>query len=495
MIIRLNRNEEIPLYIQICERIYDLIAEGLLPPGSQLPTSRHLADSLGVSRNTVVVAYQELEARGLISSQVGRGTFVRKHLPQGIGRGTKPAKQKMHFEGLFSVSWLNSYSPFHNGMEQLSGTGADTDTISFASAFPDRALFPLEDFRDCLLGAMKRYGSDLLTSGSPRGFQELIDYLPLFLARRGILCESRDIMVASGIQQGLSIMGRLFLDPGDTVVLENLTYPGALLAFRSLQANCVGIPVDSEGMRVDVLENVLKRRKVKLLYTIPTFHNPTGSVLAAERRERLVELCREYQVILIEDDYAYELSYDGKGILPLKSLDEWEGIIYMGSFSEILFPGIRLSWILAPHSIIERLLLIKQSSDLFTNRILQGAIVDFCRKGFLEKYLKKTRHIYRRRRDVMAQSIERYFPEEVSWEKPSGGLFQWIDLSSDIDALSVLLRTRERGVVFAPDRMFCVEEWERGGFRMGFAGLEEERIEQGIRIVGESIKEMITKER
>ncbi len=295
---------------------------------------------------------------------------------------------------------------------------------------------------------MRHYRADLLTVGPPRGFQPL---------------------------------------------LENLTYPGALGVFRSLQANCIGIPVDSDGIRVDILENVLNRRSAKLLYTIPTFQNPTGTSLSMERRKRLVEICREHKVIIVEDDYAHELGFEGSESFPLKAWDEYDEVIYMGSFSEILFPGIRLSWILASRPVIDRLLLIKESSDLYTNRILQGALLEFFQRGLLEKHLKKKRLIYRRRRDIMLEALGKYFPEEISWQKPLGGLFQWVDLPPGIDALSLLLKSRERGVVFAPDRVFSVEEWERGGFRLGFANLDGEKIEKGVRVLGEILIEALKK--
>ncbi len=491
MIIDLDRAKKIPLYLQIRSKIAGLIEKGLLQPGSRLPATRDLAGSLDVSRNTVVLAYQELEVSGIITSQVGKGSFVCKHLPPGISSPGRDTEMTMSFEGLFSTGWMKSHAPLLSVMEQISYAEDDPDMISLASALPDRDLFPLGEFRNCLQSAMRRYGSDLLMSGSPRGFKPLFEYLPLFLARRSVICESDNIMIVNGIQQGLSLVGQLFVDPGDTVILENLTYPGALGVFRSLQANCIGIPVDSDGIRVDILENVLRRRSAKLLYTIPTFQNPTSTILSIERRKRLIEICRENQVIIIEDDYAHELNFEGVEALPLKAWDECDGIIYMGSFSEILFPGIRLSWILASRSVLDRLLLIKESSDLYTNRILQGALLEFSLRGFLDKHLKRKRLVYRKRRDIMLEAMEKHFPVEVSWQKPKGGLFQWVDLPSTIDALSVLLKGRELGVVFAPDRMFSVEEWERGGFRLGFADVREEKIERGIRILGDILKEVI----
>ena len=492
MILELNRTDKTPLYLQIKQGISRLIQEGLLPPGSKLPSTRELSESLGVSRNTVVLAYQDLETEGLIASHVGKGAFVSLYLPPGVSSRRQAAKETMSYEELFSSTWLRSNAGLLSVFEQLSNPEKNEQIISLASDLSDRSMFPLDEFRECVQSAFRRYGAELLASGSPKGFAPLLEYLPMVLARRNIFCDEQNLMVVSGLQQALSLVGRLFVDTGDTVLLENLSYPGALGVFRSLQANCIGIPLDAEGIRIDVLERVLKQRTTKLLYTIPTFQNPTGTTLAPERRRWLVDLCSEHNLVIIEDDYAHELGFEGKDPFPLKAWDMRGGIIHVGSFSESLFPGIRLSWILAAQPIIERLTLLKRSSDLYTNRILQGALLEFCRKGYYEKSVKRKKLVYRKRRDVMVQAIQRYFPEEVSWQKPRGGLFQWVDIPSTLDALSLLLETRKKGVVFAPDIMFSVEEWKRGGFRMGFTGTEEEKIETGVRIIGETMKHLIS---
>jgi DNA-binding transcriptional MocR family regulator len=376
-------------------------------------------------------------------------------------------------------------------LEQILGAEDDAGILSFASHDPDASIFPQQEFAACLQSAMRKYGADLLTSGSPRGFPPLLEYLPSFLARRGIRCRQDEIMIVNGIQQGLSMVGRLFLDAGDTVVMENLSYPGALGAFRSLQATCVGVPVDGDGMNVDLVESVLSRRRAKLLYTMPTYHNPTSAVLSMERRQRLTDVCRAHGTLIVEDDYAHELAYDGKEVLPLKARDAGGGMIYMGSFSEILCPGIRLSWIVAPAALIDRLLPIKQYADLYTNRILQGALLEFCQRGLLDRHLKRKVAVYRRRRDAMLSAMQSGFPQEATWRKPRGGLFLWVDLPRSIDALALLVKTRGKGVVFAPDRVFSVEEWERGGLRLGFAGVDEERIEKGIRVIGDAMKDSL----
>jgi 2-aminoadipate transaminase len=491
MIVELDRGSPSPLYAQISNGLARLIESGLLGPGARLPSTRELAGSMGVNRNTVINAYQELEAQGLVSSHVGRGTTVRER-PKG---GDRPVRQggaeRMRLEALLSAAWRSSYPQVPAGVEQLLDAGEAEGTISFASHEPDVSLFPLEGFSRCLHSAMSKYGADLLSSGPAQGFSPLLEFMPGFLARRGIRCSSKEIMIVNGIQQALSIVGRLFIDPGDMVIMENLSYPGAVSAFRSLQASCVGIPLDRDGIKVDLVESVLSRRSAKLMYTIPTYHNPTGAVLSPERREQLVALGQERQVVIVEDDYAHDLSFDGREVLPLKARDVREGIVYLGSFSEILCPGIRLSWIVAPSSVIDRLLLIKQFTDLYSNRILQGALLEFCQKGLLERHVKRKRAVYGRRRDAMSDAMERYFPEEAVWCKPRGGLFQWVDLPRGTDALSLLLRARGQGVLFAPDRIFSVEEWERSGMRLGFAGIDEEEIETGMRILGHVLKESL----
>ena len=259
MIVDLDRNDPTPLYVQIKNRFTELIRAGLLAPGARLPSTRDLADSMGVNRNTVISAYQELEVEGLVLSHVGRGTAVREHLPASAVGARPEEAERMRVEALLSTTWRSTYPQLPAGAEQLLEAPDIEGTISFASHEPDLSLFPVGEFGGCLQSAMRKYGGDLLAAGPSRGFAPLIEYMPGFLARRGIQCTDREIMIVNGIQQALSIVGRLFLDPGDTVIMENLSYPGALGVFRSLQASCIGIPLDDDGIRVDLVEGVLAR--------------------------------------------------------------------------------------------------------------------------------------------------------------------------------------------------------------------------------------------
>jgi GntR family transcriptional regulator/MocR family aminotransferase len=468
-----------------------MIAEGLLLPGSKLPATRDLAISLGVSRNTVVQAYQELEVEGLINSRVGRGSFVSFYQPAGGAVAERKEQTCMNYEGLFSSFWIRMNEDLFSVFEQLARPHPESSYIDMASDQPNPDLLPIAEFGECLHSAVRRYGRSLFTTGSPYGFEPLLEHLPTLLARRNVICRSENLMVVNGLQQALSLIGRLFMDPGDTVLLQHLTYPGAVGVFRSLQGNCIGITMDEEGLCIDVLQRILRYRKPKLLYIVPTFHNPTGITLSAERRRQLVQLCRDNELLIVEDDYAHDLTFNGMEALPLKSWDSTGGIIHVGSFSESLFPGIRLSWIVAAKPIIERLGLLKQSSDLYTNRIVQGALLEFCRKGYYDREIKRKRQVYAQRCDVLNEAMNRYFPSEVTWNRPRGGIYQWVDIPEKLDAFALLLKTRELGVVFTPGRIFSVEEWHRSGFRLGFTAPAEQQIPEGVQIIGETLKSQI----
>ncbi len=504
MILTLNRGNGIPLYVQIKDQLIRLIENRSLKPGSKLPATRELALSLGVSRNVILLAYQELEAMGFISSEIGRGSFVTQNPPfknlhsNKIVPEGKDNSAKTNYEGLFSTGWSRYFSETLTNLTNLKNLKTDDRLISFDPDFkepnPTETVFPdINNFKKSINYAFDRYNSALLSSNSPQGFKPLLQYLVEFLSMRGIKCEEANILIVNGIQQGLSLVGRLFIDPGDTVLLENLTYPGALTIFRALQANCIGIPVNHEGLNLEIVASVLKRRRVKLLYTIPTFHNPLGNVLPLEKRLTLLQLCRENQTIIVEDDYAHELGFEKKEIPPLKAWDESEIVIYMGSFSETLFSGIRLSWIVAPREIIKKLILIKKSSDLYTSPILQAAVLEYLRRGFFKKLLKKKVLSLKKRSEAMHRAMEEYFPPEASWKRPKGGLYQWVEISPNIDSLSLFIKSRDRGVIFSPDRFFSVEEWQRNGFRLSFSTANEEEIDRGIKTIGDLMREILNK--
>ena len=493
MIIKIDKNRPLPMYVQIRDEIKRLIKEGRFNPHEKLPPSRELAKSLNISRNTVIQSYSLLEAEGFVYSVTGKGTFVN---PRSIKKVQKKPdnynEKRFNLESLFSIAWRRFEASVMSGLEKLTSYDNFKDYITFDSPNPDIETLPIENFRNSLINSIKKYGAQLFSSEKTEGFYQFREYLSKYMLKRGIYSNPDNILITSGIQQGLSIIGRLLIDPGDTVVLENLSYPGALSVFRSIQAHYIGVPGDKEGMNINILEKILKRKKVKLLYTIPTYQNPRGSVLSLDRRKALVELSEKYGFAIIEDDYAYELSFTGIEEIPIKAFDVSGNIFYMGSFSESLFPGIRLSWIIAPKQIVKKLSSLKKSEDIYTNLILQAAVLDFMEKGYFNKHLKQFKKILAKRYEVLNYALTRYLPSEAKWNSIKGGPYRWIDLPSDIDSLDLLLKTREKGVLFAPDRIFAVEDLGHSGFRLKFSNVNEDKIWRGIEIIGNTLKSMLS---
>jgi DNA-binding transcriptional MocR family regulator len=493
MLFELNKENGIPLYIQIESRITNLIRNGVLKQDEKLPATRELAQQLSVHRNTVVQAYQELEVKGLVYSEVGSGTFVskfvQKHFHDSVLDGLAQ-KQPISFEGLYASSWTNiedmTLTSIENAIRQCAHP---QDAISFSSVVPDKSLFPLREFQNCTYHAIQKYGVDLLEMGDTQGFRPFLEYLPKFLVRRGLSVRWHDLLVVSGIQQGIDLISRIFLNPGDTVVTEEMTYRGALRIFHALGVNVIGIPMDHNGMRMDILETVLNRHKIKLIYTIPTFQNPTGTIMPIDRRRTLLDLAYRHKTPIIEDQYANELRFDGEEVLPLSALDDKGLVIVLGSFSKILFHGIRLGWIIAPSKeVLSKLVYAKKITDWQNNPLIQGAILEFCERGFFDKYLKRKLKILKERREAMFRASQEYFSEDIAFNHPSGGLFEWVELPKQANAYEILMETRKRGVLFTPKRFFAVNSELDNGMRLGFVSLTPERIDEGIRILSEAIR-------
>jgi DNA-binding transcriptional MocR family regulator len=301
------------------------------------------------------------------------------------------------------------------------------------------------------------------------------------------------VLILSGSTQGVGLVGRLILNPGDEVVVEVPTYLGAIQAFRALQARVIGVPTDKDGMRVDLLESILARHRPRLIYTQPTFQNPSGVVLSPERRKRLMLLSQRYQTPVLEDDPYGSIYFEGKAYQPLKALDTHGQVIYLSTFSKILAPGLRVAWLVAPAPMIERLSLHKQIFDLNTNALGQWAVAEILRRHLLDDHLEILRLEYQRKRDLMLQAIRRYWPEEVRVSHPAGGFHLWCRLPGDLRTRSLLREAASERVAFVIGEPFHVDGGGQQQFRLSFAYPDAAQIEEAVKRIGDAMKRLLAR--
>ncbi|MCI0485682.1 MAG: PLP-dependent aminotransferase family protein [Blastocatellia bacterium] len=488
MFIELDRESRIPLYTQIVDQVRDMIESGTLGAGDRLPANRELAKALGVNRTTVTTAYAELVADGLVSSEVGRGTFVNdipvKIKKQADGARTQPSP--MPWNALLTEQNRNSW--ISGVLHQRPGE----ETISFAYSLPQAELFPLDDFRRSVDRVLRKEGRVLLQLGLSNGYAPLQEYLVSQMALSGIRANADEVLITNGCQQSLDLIRRILVGPGDEIAIENPTYPGALSVFCGGTNKFVSVPVGERGMDLDVLEDVLSQRRIKLIYTIPSFHNPTGATMDTEARRRLIELAARHRVPVVEDDIYREMRYEGAALPSLKALDRYGLVIYINSFSKVGFPGLRVGWIAAPPVVISHLNRAKEEIDLHASLLTQAAIYEFSRRGLLAKHIKRVKKVYAQHRDIMLEALERYFPEEAAWDKPEGGMAVWVRLPERLSADQILVRSAEQGVIFSPGHYFYSSQPQQNMMRLSFTMTPPALIEEGIKRLGGVVKNCLS---
>ncbi len=490
MILELDRQSHAPLYTQIAAQVRQLIRQGSLKVGDRLPPNRLLAESLGVNRSTVATAYDELLADGLIASRVGSGTFVAAVPAQASAQVAETALP------LAPLNW-EAVLPELREDEWLANRDAAQrkDCVAFTHALPAAELFPLDEFRRSVERVLRREGRSLLQLGASCGYEPLQQYLLQQLALAGIRATDDEILLTSGCQQALDLLRQVLLQPGDEVVIENPTYPGALSLFCQPQYKFISVPVGAQGLDLNALEDVLRRRRPKLIYIVPTFHNPTGVTMDLAARRRLVELAAQYRVPLVEDEIYRDLRYDGAALPPLKALDPYGVVIYLNSVSKVGFPGLRVGWVVAPRLLIKHLHALKQRSDLHGNLLAQAALADFARQGLLHKHIQRCRRSYAQRRDAMLQALQKFFPRDSSWTVPEGGMAIWVQLPESVNASELQVHARSRGIYFTPGPRFYATGARANTLRLSFTMLMAAQIEAGIKCLGELVeKQMISEQ-
>jgi GntR family transcriptional regulator/MocR family aminotransferase len=483
MLIPLDRDSGVPLYRQIQDFLSAEIRSGVLPADTRLPATRELAASLAVNRLTITTAYEGLEADGLVYSRQGSGTYVAS-LPATAGRGA-PATEDWPLwqQELLSRAWL----PAQYELDRMAGALDRPDAISFAAGMGDSSLFPIEDFRRAVLDTLRQNGRAALGYGERAGFGPLRTTIARILTERGISALPQQVLITSGSQQGLSLVARLLLRPGDAVLVESPTYAGAIDLFRSIDVRLAGVRVDHQGLQVERLEELLSAQRPRLIYCMPTYQNPTGTCLSQDRRRQLIDLADRYNVPILEDEFAGDLRYDGKAQVPLAALDPGGRVIYMGTFSKMLMPGLRLGFLLANGPVYERLLACKRVDDLSSSGLIQQALDAYITVGRYQAHLRRACQLYRRGRDAMAEALQRYLPSGASWLVPEGGLFIWLSLPGGLTGEELVPLAAAEGVGFAPGGLFFPGGRPQPYIRLNFAEHPPETIEEGVRRLGKAV--------
>src|SRR4051812_36390377 len=411
------------------------------------------------------------------------------------GKGTAPssAHEIERYGGLFARRTRGMTS---SAMRDMMAVTARPEVISLATGLPDTTTFPAEDFAMLMSRVAVDSSAAALQYGPTDGLESVRRCIQQVMAAEGTDIEIDDVMVTTGGQQVIDLVCRAFLDPGDVVVAEAPTYPGAVPCFNSYEADVVQIEMDDHGMRIDLLEETLERlrlegRRPKFIYTIPNFQNPGGVTMPLERRKALVRIANERELVILEDNPYGLLRYEGEALPTLYSLDGGRYVIYAGTFSKILSAGLRIGWAAAPAPILERLNLGKQAADLCSSPLNQYFVVEYFKQRDWRRYLDELRGIYRRRRDIMLAALEEFLPHETTWTVPQGGLFIWAKLPDFIDTSDLLARALREHVAFVPGRAAYLDG--RGGseMRLNFSGVGDDDIREGIRRIGEVVREQV----
>lgn len=532
MPITLNRHSSVPLYRQLVNALREDIVSGALAANYKLPPERELAERLGVNRATVLQAYQQLKSEGLIASHVGRGTFV---CASDDRQGGAPP-------------WQILFSDYSNRFTYHDIAAADQaqqapDAIDFATGSQNPADIPDDLLRSVSIRAFESADFHSTQESPIEGFPQLCELLADHMTQRGVRCDADNVMVLSGAEQGLDLCVRAFVNPGDCVLVEQSTFSPALQAFRSADARVIGVPIDEHGMRTDLLDGYCKRFHPKLIFTIPTFQNPSGATMPLRRRREIVETAMRYQCLVIEDDPYGELCYSGRTdgamdagghggiggigsignagishvgnagnagnagiasipgnasgapsqrpreLTPLKGMENAGYVIYLSTFSKTVTPGLRTGWLVADSHVIARIAALRRMIDQHTSSSSQLICMELLSSGRIGRHIGRLCEIYGHRRDLMLDALRRYAPDGMRWSTPLGGYYLWARLPDGLRAARLLDDARHAGVTFMPGDMFAVDEDDSSHIRLNFVRPYSRQIEPGIRLLCDTIAE------
>ncbi|MBP2643875.1 MAG: transcriptional regulator, GntR family with aminotransferase domain containing protein [Firmicutes bacterium] len=470
--INVDPNSSAPMYLQIANSLSAKIKEYTLPDNTKLLPERELARLLGVSRTTIINAYRLLEERGLVATRIGSGTYVSK-----LDVADQPTND-MPWEQLFSPQYK---SPLSSLLRSLVAIPTADETISFAAGMPDPALYDLKIIEKTLVSNNHMLETTDFGHIPIEGYPPFRQSLATWQTAQGIYATPDNILIVSGSQQGLYLVVKTFVEPADYVIVESPTYLGAIQVLEAAGARILCLPQSGGNLNFEALEDYLIRYRPKLFYTIPTFQNPTGQVMSLQHRQELIRLAARYRLVIVEDDPYSQLYYGEQPPPSLKSLDNYGGVIYLSTFSKILFPGLRTGWVTAVPQVINRLAQEKQYIDLHSNNLSQIILHACLTQDYLANHLSYIRKEYKKRRDTLAGAIRKYCGTYLDFELPEGGFYLWCNVRPPAAPAELLRHSAAAGVTFVPGEAFYLNNTESQQIRLCFATHDEARLSEGIR--------------
>ncbi len=479
-----------PLFVQIAHAISMDVRRGRLRPGDALPGSRTLARSLGVHRNTVLAAYQELTAEGWIETARARGSFVSRDLPDPKPRALPRISPRS------DVPARPAYELRHVPEMYRASQGHPPTTLALAGGIPDVRLLPSVELARAYRRVIKAQGSALLGYGDSRGHARLRTGLAQMLSvTRGVAASRDTVLITRGSQMALYLVARALTAPGDLVAVENPGYQPAWEAFRLAGARLLPLSIDSGGANVKELAKLAARGPIRAIYLTPHHQYPTTVTLSAARRIELISFARTHRIAIIEDDYDHEFHYEGRPVLPMASVDDKGAVIYIGTLSKVLAPGLRIGYVVAPPPVIEAIASYRSYVDLQGDLAVEAAVADLLEAGDVQRHIRRARRVYQERRDILAAQLKKQLGSALSFEKPTGGMALWAHVAQEIDLAAWEEQAAHHGVAFQTARRFTFDGRMRPYVRLGFASLGETEITEAVRRMARALKEMPQKGR
>lgn len=488
VLLKIKRKSRVPIYQQIIDQIIEMISQNTLEEGMNLPSSRALAAKLGLDRTTVYHAYQELIARGYIGSTPGSYSRVRKR-PAVASPERKSEMSLIDWAEKSSRASDSLYKFFLNYSPEKA-VRMPSDMINLSPLNLDHRVFPADDFRRSINQVLVNEGPEILAYGDYAGYTPLREYVAQRMKIHGVSIFPEEILITNGAQQAIDLVLNLFARPGAKVAIETPTYANVIPLMRYHQMNIIEIPMNNDGMNLNFLRQKFQSDPPDFIYTIPNFHNPTGITTSQVHREELLHICEKHRIPIIEDGFEEEMKYFGKIVLPIKSMDKNQIVIYLGTFSKVLFPGIRIGWIAAEKECLQRIIAIKRFSDLSSSTLIQAALNSFCRQGYYDLHIKRMHRIFRKRMQIALQTMDAHFPEGVQWTKPDGGYTIWVKLPKpyhDENMFKDLLI--KNGVLVSPGEYYFHGKTPKKYFRISISSLTEDEIEEGILRLGQALRQ------